>query len=624
MKTFAQNFYSRTRISFLICALAWLTLSTVQVRAAADSDASSSHDVGERPRFTVTQQDGIDWLVRPNGERFFSFGSNCVGQGILQASYNPKNPGYAAWQHYPDSNSWAKTTLDRLQSWGLTTIGGWSDLQVLRQCSNMNMGMVAVLHLGSTSGAPWFDMWDPKVIAKIDDTARAQIVPLRDDPRVIGYFSDNELGWWNASLFQITLAQPATSEQRRRLVQLLHEIYHNNWEELSADFVPEKAGNWPELEQHGQLYLRPGGHGIATMRRALGMLAARYYSLVHDIIRKYDPQALVLGDRYQSFYFPEVASAAAPYVDIISSNLSAAWNDGTFPRFFLTTLHSLTGKPILVSEFYMAARQNRSGNQNDSTVYPLVETQQERADGFRNTMTALARTPYVVGADWFQYYDEPTHGRDDGENFNFGFVDIHDRPYDPLVKAAAGLQLTSRKTHPLLNRPNASLGVPPAPSDPLGQFQLTLALKNWDRERGFVEPASDKPLADLYISWDQHAIYLGLYAQDMIEDAYYQDKKIHPDDRPEWTVTLGPSHKEIRARVGASMVATVNEPSVQVVTVQGKNLRVQNVAAMRLPAQLFGKESFHAGDKVEIASDLAAYLDAYQVSWKGTFTLAGK
>src|SRR5262249_1438743 len=163
---------------------------------------------------------------------------------------------------------------------------------------------------------------------------------------------------------------------------------------------------------------------------------SRYYSLVHDIIRKYDPKALVLGDRYQSFYFPEVVHAAAPYVDIVSTNLSAAWADGTFPRFFLRTLHSLTSKPILVSEFYMSARQNRSGNQNDSTVYPLVDTQEERANGFQNTITALARTPYVVGADWFQYYDEPTFGRDDGENFNFGLVDIHDRPYEPLVKTA--------------------------------------------------------------------------------------------------------------------------------------------------------------------------------------------
>jgi len=33
--------------------------------------------------------------------------------------------------------------------------------------------------------------------------------------------------------------------------------------------------------------------------------------MVHDIIRKYDQRALILGDRYQSFYYPEVARLRA-------------------------------------------------------------------------------------------------------------------------------------------------------------------------------------------------------------------------------------------------------------------------------------------------------------------------
>ena len=119
-------------------------------------------------------------------------------------------------------------------------------------------------------------------------------------------------------------------------------------------------------------------------------------------------------------------------------NLNAAWNDGTFPRFYLDTLHALSGKPVIVSEFYMAAQQNRSGNKNDSSTFPAVTTQKERAAGFRNTVDALARIPYVVGADWFQYYDEPTHGRIDGEDYDFGLVDIHDRALRTAHGGGAG------------------------------------------------------------------------------------------------------------------------------------------------------------------------------------------
>ena len=80
-------------------------------------------------------------------------------------------------------------------------------------------------------------------------------------------------------------------------------------------------------------------------------------------------------------------------------------------------LHELTDKPVLVSEFYMAAEENRSGNKNTVGVFPQVETQKERGKALANTLAALARLPYVVGADWFQYYDEPPHGRQlDGED----------------------------------------------------------------------------------------------------------------------------------------------------------------------------------------------------------------
>ena len=59
-------------------------------------------------------------------------------------------------------------------------------------------------------------------------------------------------------------------------------------------------------------------------------------------------------------------------MDASSSNLNAAWNDGTFPRFYLDTLHALTGKPIIVSEFYMAAQENRSGNRNSRSDFPTA------------------------------------------------------------------------------------------------------------------------------------------------------------------------------------------------------------------------------------------------------------
>ncbi len=384
--------------------------------------------------FSVRRYHGVDWLVKPAGTRFFSLGVCCVDQGASREKYATDKPGYAAWKYYGGSNEWANATIQRLNSWGSTTVGGWSDFNAFKQVRAANVAFTPVLHMGSTAGAPWWDMWDPKIIDRMDQVARDQILALRDDPRLLGYYSDNEMGWWNAALFQMTLEQAPTSGQRRRLLDLLRRTYHNHWPALCRDFEPEGAASFEELDQRGRLYLRPTSNGIQTMRQFLGLAAERYYWLVREIIRKYDSRALILGDRYQSFYYPEVAQASARNVDAVSSNLNAGWNDGSFPRFYLETLHALTGRPVFVSEFYLAARENRSGNEN-KPGFPVVDTQSERVAGFRRTLETLLRMPFVVGADWFQYYDEPTFGRADGENYNFGLVDIYNKPYETLVQA---------------------------------------------------------------------------------------------------------------------------------------------------------------------------------------------
>jgi hypothetical protein len=610
LRTAQIGFTALSMRSLLIATSVWLF--TLLPAGAAKTTAP----------FSIQHRQGIIWLTRPDGERFFSLGVCCVNQGFSRARLDSMNPGYAAFQHYENSNLWAEATLNRLSSWGFTTVGGWSDYPALRQYDDANVSFIPVLAVGMSCGAPWLDMWDTNLIAQMYQVARRQILPLHNDSRVLGYYSDNEMGWWNVTLFNMTLAQSPASGQRQRLIKLLRETYHNDWSQLLKDFEPEGVNSFEELDQKGMLYLHPGGQGIRVCRRFLGMMAVRYYSLVRQIIHTYDSRGLVLGDRYQSFYYPEVARAAAPYVDVVSMNLNAAWNDGTFPRFYLDTLHALTRKPIYVSEFYMAAEQNGTGNKNDSSSFPVVATQRERAAGFRNTLEALLRTPYVVGADWFQYYDEPTHGRFDGEDYDFGLVDIHDQPYPLLTAAAHSLNLMAIKNERQGARPDASLGVPPAPPAPLGHFTIRLALADWDREHGFVSPVSKFPVADLYVCWDKKAVYLGLYAQDFAEAEYYGNKIAPEADRAQWIISIVNMDRPIHVRLGPGGPPSCDEPSAEVANDSGEYMNTRNIAAIQLPAKLFGKTEFKPGDKIEFNSTYLTQARADHVEWKGKFTLS--
>jgi hypothetical protein len=572
---------------------------------------------GAAPPFSIQRTGERFTLVDPVGQPFFSRGVCVLTQGESRESFDPENPSYAAWQQYEQPEKWADVSLQRLSDWKFTTVGGWSDYKRFIKSTNMLRAFTPVLHIGSTAGAPWWDMWDAKNIQRMDDVARKQILQYRDDPRLLGYYTDNELGWWNATLWKMTLEQTPTSGQRKRLVQLLRDTYQNDWGRLEKDFIVEKAASWRDLQKRGMLFLRPGSSGIHVMRQFLAMIADRYYQLTREIIRKYDQRALILGDRYQSFYYPEVARAGAKYVDAISSNLNASWNDGTFLRCYLDTLHRLTGKPILISEFYMAAKENRSGNKNSQGIFPAVDTQPERAAAARNTLEALCRLPYVIGIEWFQHHDQPRHGRADGENFNFGLVDIQDRPYDELTDMFANFDC--KRVPAAASRTDASQGIPRAPADPLQDFAPMKALRHWDRERGFVKPISEFPLADLYLCWSTNTLYLAIYGWDIVEDAFYSGRSVPKSDRPLWVANCQPP---IRARLGAGREPIVSDPAIVVHNLSGLNLLVRNIAIMEVPAARLGKSAFAVGDSVEISSTLLTHAQAYRIDWQGRFRLA--
>src|SRR5687767_13346619 len=84
-------------------AVTVLTLALGGGRSVVVAKGSSA-----APPFSIQQRDQTSWFVKPDGEPFFSFGVCCVNQGASRTEFDAANPGYAAWQHYTDSNLWAK------------------------------------------------------------------------------------------------------------------------------------------------------------------------------------------------------------------------------------------------------------------------------------------------------------------------------------------------------------------------------------------------------------------------------------------------------------------------------------------------------------------------------------
>src|SRR5207245_4810112 len=299
----------------------------------------------------------------------------------------------------------------------------------------------------------------------------------------------------------------ATNPAQWRLVAVLVDVSVAHASRCTRELVPPSGvASVADLlaREGGTPHLRPGGDGIQVVRRWTGMVAERYYRLVHDALRAADPEALVFGDRLPIYYDPAAVRAMAPWVDAIATNYNVDSPDGWIAPYYFEGLHQLSGgKPVLVTEWFFAAAENRTGNRNNGHLM-TVATQAERARGAAAAAEGFARQPAVVGSHWFQYYDPPRGGRQDGEDYDFGLVDIDDRPYEALVEALARTNVRLAAIHRNAadddSLPRGTWAVPRADIDAGDR-----SLAEWPKEAALVPelaaPGAEVPFGDFFLAW---------------------------------------------------------------------------------------------------------------------------
>lgn len=494
-------------------------------------------------RWQVTTHQGVSWLLTPCGERFFSIGVNVVDPGYPQRLFQGRLSYHWA-TFYPTLTAWAQATRHRVLAWGFNTAGAWSahpDMLGLPIIPDLNLGREASYH--------WFDPFHPAMEEELRLWAHRLVAPYKGNPYRIGYFSDNEVGWWHGALFMYYLQQPATNYTKQTLLALLRNHYGHDWERFTQDFVPPAgiASFDGLLRSSGErTRLRPGGEGMRIIRHWVGIIAEQYYRLVRRALREADPEALFFGDRLQIYYDPAVIRAMAPYVDVVATNYDVDSPDGWIARYYFDGLRQLTGnKPVLISEWFFAAHENRTGNRNNGHLM-TVPTQAERARGAAAAAQQFARHPQIVGIHWFQYYDHPPGGRPDGEDYNFGLVDVNDQPYEPLVEALSrvnpGLAVLHQEARPVSPVvPETLPHIPAATIDPNDR-----SLHEWPKEQaliaGLVAPAPEIVFGDMYLAWNHAGLYLATISMDYYDPeilAYGDTFPLEEAFRLEWGVDAG-------------------------------------------------------------------------------------
>ena len=334
--------------------------------------------------------------------------------------------------------AWRKTTLARLKSWGFNTVGNWSDdalgaAHLVPYVATLGVsGDHARVSSGSDYWAKMHDPFDPQFASDCDTSFRDKATRLKADPWCLGYFVDNELSWSGGSvnggrygLAYGALAAPAAQPAHTAFVAQLRAKY-GTVEKLDAAWGTTLA-NWDALSAPYTLTQTPNDAQKADLGTFAHAFALRYFTVVRDTLKKYDPNHLYLGCRFAN-YTPEEVQAAAEVCDVVSFNIYRPRLD---PKAWAFT--QALNKPCLIGEFHFGALDR-------GLFHPgLVSTpsQAARAAMFRDYIQSVTDNPAFVGAHWFQYMDEPLTGRTlDGENYNIGFVTVTDTPYPEMVQAA--------------------------------------------------------------------------------------------------------------------------------------------------------------------------------------------
>lgn len=405
--------------------------------------------------FYVHKDEKRWWLVDPDGYVFWSSGLDCVRVdteavlGGLEAALtwlpDPSGDFAAVYEQHGEQKTinylaanfirtfgkqdwyarWAKITLAELRRLGFNTVANWSDWQIasanrtpyVRPLPNLDASFPLVYR-------DFPDVFHPD----FSQIAQAFAEPLRstaDDLAFIGYFLMNEPTWGFAQETPAAgmLFNTSSCFSRQALADFFQRKYADEdtlsaaWK-LPVTFRSLREGVWTQP-------LTPEAkNDLADFSK---VMVEKLFGTLSAACRAVDPNHLNLGIRYYTIP-PRWALAGMKHFDVFSMNCYKP----RLPAEEMSRISAMLDQPILIGEWHFGALD--AGLPASGIGH--VRDQEARGTAYRFYLEDAAAKPWCVGVHYFTLYDQSALGRFDGENYNIGFLDVCNRPYQPLAEAA--------------------------------------------------------------------------------------------------------------------------------------------------------------------------------------------
>lgn len=350
------------------------------------------------PAVSLREVNGAWWLVTPAGELFVSLGLNGVqapamltprsqrhtlnryGEDFVGADglWNPAGEGVRRWLGH---------VRKEFQQWGFNTFG----YHTVAPREQLGGGLYYVCQACGQSPSGYPDLFSAAFVADLDRRLSAVCAEARSDAACLGYAFADQPPWQETPLaaglhpWVRQLAEaPAATAGKQAWLGILRT---NHGSAASAAQVYGLAAEgWDDLAQARDW--NPGdGAGGPDNQAMLALLADRWYRLHSQIVRREDPDRLILGDQLHAgpdglpeFLVPVVSE----YTDLlfVAGDVPFATQAES-----LRLLHQRTDLPVLLAS---------------SSPAPGP---QEMGPGYADQLRAIMEAGYVVGWHYDGYLD---------------------------------------------------------------------------------------------------------------------------------------------------------------------------------------------------------------------------
>ena len=373
----------------------------------------SATDPQNQAFFRVAQNSSGAWsFIDPEGKPFVSLALNHIDDTDLRYPHNVE----VFERKYGSREAWTKGVVRDLQDLNFNTIG-WTSQYISGGWGEALDWFGDPVDLGHS--LPWPDQ-------HLLDAGMPYVVQIRVQ----------EIEDWNGhpafrDVFGEDFQKYADWIARRMVSD------HKNSRNLIGYFLVDIPAWLP----HAAGRFWPGFEGLSEEEhdKKLFEVATQYYKTITEAIRRYDPNHLILGDRYNGNKgIPEAPlRAMIPFVDVLSVQYFTGKSDEEYKTMIedLRRWHELTGKPVVIADI---------GNWVPTEMNPHrtsdMHTHAERGEDYANGLAKVMAEPWIIGWHWCGYIENLGRGwgiKDPQDEF---YTDMTDQIRDANAKAQAAAE----------------------------------------------------------------------------------------------------------------------------------------------------------------------------------------